>query len=109
MRTARSSTVQGGGVSVTETPLDRDHPGQRSLWTEITLDRDPLDRDPPCGQTDACENITLSQTSFVGGIYAVHELGGKKGTIPLVPSLKRLPNADALILCLALLRNRCWN
>ena len=59
--------------------------------------------------TDACENITLSQTSFVGGIYVVHELGGKKGTIPLVPSLKRLPNADALISCLALLCNRCWN
>ena len=36
-----------GGVSVTETPS-----GQRT---------------PPHGQTDTCENITLSQTSFAGG------------------------------------------
>ena len=27
----------------------------------------PLDADPPCEQTDACENITLPQTSFAGG------------------------------------------
>ena len=35
--------------------------GQRPPWTETPLDRDP------CGQTDACENITLPQTSFAGG------------------------------------------
>ena len=32
--------------------------------------RDPSDQEadtPSCGQTDTCENITLSQTSFAGG------------------------------------------
>ena len=27
----------------------------------------PRGTPPPCGQTDACENITLSQSSFAGG------------------------------------------
>ena len=36
-----------GGVSVGETPLNRE----------------PL----PCGQTDTCENITLPQTTFADG------------------------------------------
>ena len=31
----------GGGVSLTETPLDRDPPRQRPPWTETPLDRDP--------------------------------------------------------------------
>ena len=57
MRIARSSTVTGGS------------PWQRPLWTETPANRDPrtetpLDKEPPCGQTDACENITLPQTSF---------------------------------------------
>ena len=43
------------GVSVRETPSPV-HGGSLS-------GRPP----PPCGQTDACENITLPQTSFVGG------------------------------------------
>ena len=71
MPTARSLLY--GGVSMTETPLDRDPrtetpwtktpldrdpPGQRSPWTETTWTETPLDRDrdPPCGQTDTCEN-----------------------------------------------------
>ena len=47
-----------GGVSLTETPLDRDSPGQRSpdrdptgqrppLDRDLPLDRDPQDRDSP--------------------------------------------------------------
>ena len=36
-----------------------DLPGQRSHLTETAP--------APCGQTDACENITLPQTSFAGG------------------------------------------
>ena len=49
---------------MTEIPLDR------SPWTETN----PLDKDPPSQRpdpvdrmTDACENITLPQTSFAGG------------------------------------------
>ena len=73
MRTARSSTVTRRGVSMTESPLDKDSLGQRpSLQTQTTPDTDhPLDRDhplerepPPDRMTDACENITLLQTSF---------------------------------------------
>ena len=36
-------------------------------WTETPVDRDPPvqspapDRDPPCGQTDTCENITFGK------------------------------------------------
>ena len=57
MHIARSSTVTRG-VSVTETPR-----------TETLFSRDPLDRDPPVDRiTDICENITLPQTSFEGGI-----------------------------------------
>ena len=75
------------GVSVWGVSLDRDHLGQRPLWTEThPLDRDSPDRDPP-GQrpplerdhprqrplvnriTDRCKNITLAQTSFAGGNY----------------------------------------
>ena len=37
----------------------------------VSLDRDPTNRDlldrDTRGQTDACENITLRQTSFAGG------------------------------------------
>ena len=36
-----------GGVSLTETPLDRNNPEQRCPWTEIPADRDPADRDRP--------------------------------------------------------------
>ena len=55
----QSFCSQGEGVSLTETPLDRDPPRQRPPWTETPLDRDPwtetllhlyrepLDRDPP--------------------------------------------------------------
>ena len=52
----------------------------RDPWTETSLDREPLPwkehgtkqevtsyRDPPHGQTDTWENITLPQTSFAGG------------------------------------------
>ena len=42
---------------------DRDTPP----WTLTSLDRDPLDRDPPCKQTNTCENSTLPQTSFTDG------------------------------------------
>ena len=88
MGTARSLLYEG--VSLTETALDRDTPpGQRRPWTEpnpstnralprtetpqteMPLDRDPLqtetslDREPPCGQTDICENITF--TNFLCG------------------------------------------
>ena len=70
----------------TETPLDRDHPGQkppgqrpptetlpnrdlldRGLPGQRPPDRDPLDRDrdPPCGQTDTCENITFANIPWL--------------------------------------------
>ena len=61
---------------MTESPLDKDSLGQRPFpQTETTpdtdhlLDREPLDREPPPvdRMTDAFENITLLQTSFVGG------------------------------------------
>ena len=55
-------------------------PTARSLPEGDLPDRDPLPpgqrppprtetpgQRPPCGQTDACENITLPQTSFAGG------------------------------------------
>ena len=74
----------------TETPSDSDPSLDRHPpWTETRLNRDPvldrdpqtdpLDRDPPgrkChhtetphpyGHTDTCKNITLPQSSFVGG------------------------------------------
>ena len=40
-------------------PLDREPPRQRQPGQEVTSYRDP-----PRGQTDACENITLPQTSL---------------------------------------------
>ena len=55
MRTARSLPYLGGlslGVS-----LNRNHSGQ-----EVTSYKNP-----PCGQTNASENITLPQTSFADG------------------------------------------
>ena len=42
---------------------NRETPDRDPLRTEIPLDSGPT----PCGQTDACENITLSRTSFAGG------------------------------------------
>ena len=33
-----------------------------------------LSHPPFCGQTDACENITLPQTSFAGGNEAKHQV-----------------------------------
>ena len=73
----------------TGTPLDRE-PLDRDRLVREPLERDPLDRDlwtetpwkeygirqpgrkwhhikTSCGQIDACENITLIQTSFAGG------------------------------------------
>ena len=60
MLTACSSTVIGGGLSVTETSWTETPPGQRPPWIETPP---PL----PRGQTNTCENITLSQISFAGG------------------------------------------
>ena len=60
MRSARS--LPYGGISLTETPPDRDPPGQR-----LPLDRSPPppnrpDRDPPVNRiTDRCKNITFPQ------------------------------------------------
>ena len=99
MRTARSSSW--GGVSLTETPPDRDPP-----WTETpaldrvpsgerppgkeheTRNRDPPKRNmgpgsqtggdsiqrPPCEQTNTCKNSTLPQTSFAScnNLRSVH-------------------------------------
>ena len=61
MRTARSFTVMRG-VS------------ERPPWTEIHQTETPSGQRPPCGQTDTFENITLSQTSFMGGnkSYAIN-------------------------------------
>ena len=71
------------GVSLTETPLerdpplDRDPPRQRSPWTETPLDRDPpgdvtcgacWDRDSPCGQNSWHTLVTtLPCRNFVAG------------------------------------------
>ena len=60
-------------TSQTETPLDRDPPltetplGHRPPQTETSRMETPLDRDrdPPCGQTDNCENIIFA--NFVCG------------------------------------------
>ena len=64
MRTTRS--LPYWGVSLTQTPLDRDPPGQRPspeqrpLWQRPPLDRtppwteSPLDRDQPLPWTDRC-------------------------------------------------------
>ena len=47
----------GGGVSLDRDPLDREPPwtenapGQRPPWTETSMDRDPPDRDLPPGGT----------------------------------------------------------
>ena len=73
-------SVQGGSpwteTNQTETPRQKPlvqkpprqrPPGQRPSWTEI-----PRQRSPPCGQTDACENITLPQTLFAGGNNCSH-------------------------------------
>ena len=46
MRTA-CSLPYGWGVSMTETPPDRDSPGQRPPWTETPLDRHPPGQRPP--------------------------------------------------------------
>ena len=54
MRTAR--TLPYGGISQTETPLDRD-PQTEIPWTET-----PLETTPSCGQTNTCENITFRKT-----------------------------------------------
>ena len=80
MRTTRSLTVsrsilQERGVCPTNsmhTHLDADPPPtprmQIPLDTDIPGCRQPLMQNPsPCEQTDRCENITLSQTSFAGG------------------------------------------
>ena len=59
MRTAHSLTVSRsipcilGGGGFCPIFLKADHPH--------------LDADPPCGQTNTCETITLPQTSFAGG------------------------------------------
>ena len=82
LRTARSLTVSrsiggGGGLGVfCPTHPDADPPGCRPpsgcrppprcrppSWMQSPLP----DADPPCGQTNTCENITLPQTSFSGG------------------------------------------
>ena len=44
-----------------QTPSQTRHPPRPDTpWTRHT----PLDQAPPCGQTDACENITLATTSL---------------------------------------------
>ena len=77
MHTARSLLYEG--VSLTETALDRDAPGQnltpptnralpldrdpprqRCPWTETPQTETLLDRDPPYWQTDICENISFA-------------------------------------------------
>ena len=76
MPSASSLPYVRGGSPSTQTQPDRDSPGQRPP----SPDRDPLDRAPPvdkppwtgsdiiqrlpCGQIDACKNITLPQTSL---------------------------------------------
>ena len=62
MRTARSSSRPGGGVS-TRQPLGPDPPGPGTPPRPGT----PRDQAPPCGQTDTYKHITLPQTSFAGG------------------------------------------
>ena len=51
-----------GGVC---TPPDPE--AHTPLDTEAHTALDPEVHTLPCGQTDACENITLPQTSFSGG------------------------------------------
>ena len=62
MRTARFLPYRG--VSLTQTPLDRDPPPtetprQRSPWIDPP-DRDPSETPPPRGQINTCENITFA-------------------------------------------------
>ena len=79
MRTTRFS--DGGGVLPTDPPEGKWDKGQRPLGRNMGPGTDSLEgtwdqasrqevtsyRDPLCGQTGTCENITLSQTSFAGG------------------------------------------
>ena len=77
-------------------PPDKDSPGQRTP----PPDRDPLWSEDPTGQrppsmnrmTDRCKNITLSQTSFVGGKDDKNDkiCGLRKKYIILATKLTRL-------------------
>ena len=71
MRTARLLTVSysagGGGICPTptpgyRTPMDADPPPLGYVTCDTCWEGNPPDR-----LTDACENITLPQTSFAGG------------------------------------------
>ena len=75
MRTARSLAYRG--VSMTETPpdrdpQDRDPSGTETLWTETPGQRRPWDRelpdgDPPCEQNDRQVQKYYLAQNFVGG------------------------------------------
>ena len=47
-----------------QTPLQADPPPGWKVGPDSQTESDII---PPCKQTDRCKNITLSQTSFVGG------------------------------------------
>ena len=62
------------GIPRTQTP-QTDPPGQSpprrtmgpGTWDQAAKQEITSHRDPYCGQTNTCENITLPQTSFAGG------------------------------------------
>ena len=66
--------TEGEGVSLTETSLDRDLPGQRPLWTETPVDRDtPLDRDTLSTGTPPAQRPPWTETPY-GKEWAVRIL-----------------------------------
>ena len=70
MRNPRLLTVSSSFPCISG-GLPTPHPvGRLEVFCPTLLDVDPLEADPPLwteGMTHACENITLPQTSFVGG------------------------------------------
>ena len=61
---------RGGGVSLTDTLLDRDLPlGHKPLWTETPQDRDLQTETSWTEITDWCKNITLPQLDASSDIW----------------------------------------
>ena len=65
MRTGRSLPYGGGGYRLLFTV------GGVSVWGVSVWGVSVRETSSPRGQTDACENITFPQTSFVGGQYSL--------------------------------------
>ena len=74
MRTARfSGHLHGGGGSATPPSFHHTFPFHHLPFhytpSPYTSFHQPTNQPPHRGQTKTCENITLPQTSFVGGRY----------------------------------------